>query len=102
MTPRTRGAGVRAVNDLARALQDVHDLSDVLERICASVADSFGFERAVIFRYLEENDEIEPMAAHGLPLEELRRLPKEIRDKFFAHRAVERKELVFVEDAAAD
>lgn len=93
---------MRAVNDLARALQGVHDLSDVLERICASVADSFGFERAVIFRYLEENDDIEPMAAHGLPLEELRRLPKEVRDKFFARRAVERKEFVFVEDATAD
>jgi len=86
---------LRAVHDVARAAQGVYDTPALLARICASVADSFGFERVAITRCDEDARELEPVAAHGLAREALEALPRSVDAWPLALRALESRELVF-------
>ena len=40
-------------------------IEEVLERICTTLARSFGFERVVMHRYYETTNEVSPLVAHG-------------------------------------
>ena len=51
---RELSAELRAVRDLARAAQGAFEVDELLDGICVSVSEAFGFDRAVISRYLPE------------------------------------------------
>jgi signal transduction histidine kinase len=91
-------AELRAVRDLARAAQGAFEVHELLDRICASVSEAFGFHRAVISRYLPETEEVERVAAYGVPLEAVRGLPRRIEDWPLLSRALERGEAVVAGD----
>jgi signal transduction histidine kinase len=93
---------LRAVYDLALSAQGAHEVGDLLDRICKSVAETFGFERTGISRYAPETDEVELLAARGVPLEAVRQLSPKLSDWPFLRRALETRDLVFVEDVEAD
>jgi signal transduction histidine kinase len=93
---------LRAVYDLALAAQGAHEVGDLLDRICASVAETFGFERAGISRYRPDTDEVELLAARGVSIDEIRQLPSELSEWPFLRQALETRDLVFVEDVRAD
>jgi signal transduction histidine kinase len=93
---------LRAVYELARAAQETHEVTDLMARICASVAETFGFDRAAVSRYSPEADEIETVAAHGLELEAVQDLPRSVDHWPFLRRALETRDLVFIEDVRAD
>jgi signal transduction histidine kinase len=95
-------AELRAVRDLARAAQGAFEVDDLLDRICASVSEAFGFDRAVISRYLPETDEIERVAAYGVPLESVRRLPRRLEDWPLLSEALERGEAVVADDVRSE
>ena len=93
---------LRAVLDLARAAQGAYEVPELLTRICKSLADGFGFERAALSRYAAEANELEPVAAYGVPVEELQNLPRALEEYPFAQRAIERREAVFIADVSTD
>ncbi|HYX87864.1 MAG TPA: ATP-binding protein [Gaiellaceae bacterium] len=95
-------AELRAVRDLARAAQGAFEVHELLDRICASVSDAFGFDRAVISRYLPETEEIERVAAYGVPLEAVRGLPLRIEDWPLVRQALERGEAVVAADVRSE
>jgi signal transduction histidine kinase len=94
--------GLAAVRDLARSAQGAWEIGELLERICASVAGTFGFERVGISRYRPEREGLELLAAHGVSVDGVRRLSSSIDDWQIYRRALETRELVFVDDVAAD
>jgi signal transduction histidine kinase len=102
VTTETRPSSLRALHDLARAAQGAADASEFLERLCSVVSRTFGFERVAISRYLAETEELEPVAAHGISLDELRHLPKAVRNRTYQHRAVEERRTVYIEDVRKD
>jgi signal transduction histidine kinase len=95
-------AELRAVRDLARAAQGAFEVDELLDRICVSVSEAFGFDRAVISRYLPETDEIERVAAYGFPLEAVRGLPRRLEDWPLHKQALERGEAVVAADVRAE
>lgn len=99
---RRTPAPLRALHDLAVAAHGADDAGRLLERICSYLAETFGFERVAISRYLPETDELQPVAAHGISLEELQLLPKALRDRLYQRRAVEERRTVFIEDVRSD
>jgi signal transduction histidine kinase len=74
----------------------------LLDRICASVAGSFGFERTGISRFSPETNELELLAAHGISAEEVRRLSSSLDDWLIFKRALETGSAIFIEDVAAE
>src|SRR5919201_6013897 len=82
-------AELRAVRDLARAAQGAFEVNELLDRICASVSAAFGFDRAVISRYLPETEEVERVAAYGVSLEAVRALSRRVDDWPLMRRALE-------------
>src|SRR5947208_1312052 len=64
--------GLAAVRELARSAQGVREAGELLDRICASVAETFGFGRAGISRFRPETDKLELLATHGISAEAVR------------------------------
>jgi signal transduction histidine kinase len=98
----TRPASLVAIHEIARAAQEAQDADRLLARVCECVAETFGFERVAIARHVEETDDLEVVAAHGMPLDALRRLPREQRDRTYMRRAFDERQLVFVENVGDD
>jgi signal transduction histidine kinase len=95
-------AELRAVRDLARAAQGAFEVHELLDRICVSVSEAFGFDRAAISRYLPETEEIERLAAYGVPLETVRALPRRLDDWPLMRRALETGEAVVSDELRGD
>jgi signal transduction histidine kinase len=104
VTKGSRGLrpGLAAVHDLARAAQGGGEPGAVLQRICSSVAETFGFERTGISRYQPDVERLELLAAHGIAADDVRQLSSSIDDWPVIKRAAESQDLVFVEDARAE
>ena len=81
--------GLAAVRDLARSAQGVREAGELLDRICASVAETFGFGRAGISRFRPETHKLELLAAHGISAEEVRQLSSSLDDWRIFKRALE-------------
>ena len=94
--------GLAAVRDLARSAQGVREASELLDRICASVAGTFGFGRTGISRLRPDTHELELLAAHGISAGEVRQLSSSLDDWRIFKRALETGDLVFIEDAAVE
>jgi signal transduction histidine kinase len=94
--------GLAAVHDLARSTQGAREAGELLQRICSSVAKTFGFERTGITRYLPDSQKLELLAAHGISADEVRQLSASLNDWQVMKRAVETKDLVFVENVRAE
>jgi len=94
--------GLAAVRDLARSAQGVREASELLDRICASVAGTFGFGRTGISRLRPDTHELELLATHGISADEVRQLPSSLDDWRIFKRALETGDLVFIEDAAVE
>jgi signal transduction histidine kinase len=95
---RELGPGLAAIADLARSAQGAHEVGELLDRICRSVADSFDFARTGISRYVAETQRLELLAAHGFSAQEVRQLSPNLDDWPVIKRAAETRDLVFVED----
>jgi signal transduction histidine kinase len=93
---------LRAVYDLARAAQGAYEVGELLDRICSSVAETFGFERVAISRYHEDTDEIQLLAACGLPVERVRELPRAVSEWPVYRQVLETKDVVFIADVQAE
>jgi signal transduction histidine kinase len=94
--------GLAAVRDLARSAQGVREAGELLDRICASVSETFGFGRAGISRVRPETHKLELLAAHGISAEEVRQLSSSLDDWRIFKRALETNDLVFIEDVSAE
>ena len=94
--------GLAAVRDLARSAQGVREAGELLDRICASVAETFGFGRAGISRLRPETDKLELLVAHGISSEEVKQLSSSLDDWRIFKRALETRDLVFIEDVSAE
>ena len=94
--------GLAAVRDLARSAQGAREAGELLERICASVAGTFGFGRTGISRLRPETHQLELLAAHGISAEQVRQLSSSIDDWRIFKRALETGDLVFIEDVSAE
>src|SRR6266566_376539 len=94
--------GLAAVRDLARSAQGVREAGELLDRICASVAETFGFGRAGISRLRPETDKLELLATHGISAQEVRQLSSSLDDWRIFKRALETSDLVFIEDVSAE
>jgi signal transduction histidine kinase len=93
---------LRALYDLSQAAaQGRAGVSELLDRICATVTQTFGFTRVTILRLDEASGLLTPMVARGIDLDDL---PQAIRlsDQPLFARAVETGEAVFVEDVSRD
>jgi signal transduction histidine kinase len=94
--------GLAAVRDLARSAQGVQEPGELLERICASVAGTFGFGRTAIARLHSATRQLEVLAAYGISADELRGLSPSLDDWRIFRRAFETRDLVFSEDVATE
>jgi signal transduction histidine kinase len=94
--------GLAAVRDLARSAQGVREAGELLDRICASVAETFGFGRAGISRFHSETAKLELLSAHGISPDELRQLSPSLDDWQIFKRALESGDLVFIQDVSAE
>ena len=91
-----------AVAELARSTQGAREAGELLQRICTSVARTFGFDRTLITRVRVDGAELDLLAAHGISADEVRQLSASIDDWRVLKRALETRELVFVEDVRAE
>lgn len=74
----------------------------LVERICASIADTFAFRRAAAWRFVGESEELVPVACAGsLALDSLRGRWLSLSDWPLVEAAVARREAVLAEDAGA-
>jgi GAF domain-containing protein len=94
--------GLAAVRDLARSAQGVQEAGELLDRICVSVAETFGFGRTGISRFHPESARLELLAAHGISADEVRQLSSSLDDWQIFKRALETRDLVFIEDVSAE
>jgi signal transduction histidine kinase len=93
---------LRALYDLSQAAaQGPAEVDDLLDRICGTVTQTFGFTRATILKLDEATELLTPLAAHGIPLEEVPRGLRLSDQPLFAAAAAG-GEAVFVEDVAKD
>jgi len=93
---------LRAFHEFAAAAQGAYEVHDLLQRICASLAESFGFERVAISRYLPEANLSVPLVAHGVPREALASVPQSLDSKPLLRRALAEGRAVFVSDVRED
>ena len=96
------GQALRAIDDLARAAQGAYEVAELLERICVSVAVNFGFERTGITRYAPDTGRLEFLAGHGVAVADVRQLPDRLDDWPIFRKALETRDLVYVEDVRAE
>src|SRR5919206_2070671 len=94
--------GLAAVRDLARSAQGAREAGELLDRICASVAATFGFGRTGISRFLPDTQQLELLAAHGISADEVRQLSSSLDDWRIYKRALETGDLVFIEDVRVE
>jgi signal transduction histidine kinase len=94
--------GLAAVRDLARSAQGVGEAGELLDRICSSAAQTLGFRRAGISRFHPETAKLELLAAHGISADEVRQLSSSLDDWQIFKRALETRDLVFIEDVSAE
>src|SRR3954453_3384850 len=94
--------GLAAVRDLARSAQGVQEAGELLERICASVAGTFGFVRTGISRLHSTTRQLEVLATYGISADELRALSPSLDDWRIFRRALETRDLVFSADVASE
>ena len=93
---------LRALHDLARAAsRGTYEVEDLLRRICTSVAETFGFDRATIARYVAEKDAVTGTVAHGLPEDAVPDVVP-LAEQPLLRRALEAGRAVFVEDVRTD
>jgi signal transduction histidine kinase len=91
---------LRALYDLSQAAaQGRAGVDELLDRICATVTETFGFTRATILRLHETSGLLTPLASHGIPLEELPRGLR-VEDQPLLAGAAASGEAVFVDDVA--
>lgn len=93
---------LRALRDLARAASEgTGEVEDLLRRVCASVAENFGFERVSVGRYFPDSESVVPLVAHNVAAELLpKRVP--LATQPLLRRALDSGEAVFVEDVRED
>jgi signal transduction histidine kinase len=91
-----------AVAELARSTQGAREAGELLQRICMTVARTFGFERTLLTRVRADGAELDLLAAHGISADEVRQLSASIDDWRVLKRALETQELVFVDDVRAE
>src|SRR5690242_4952234 len=91
-----------AVAELARSTQGAREAGELLQRICTSVARTLGFDRTLITRVRADGAALDLLAAHGISTDEVRQLSASIDDWQVLKRALETRELVFVEDVRAE
>src|ERR671933_401085 len=96
------GPGLAAVQELARSTQGAREAGELLQRICSSVARTFGFTRTGITRFRPYGEKLELLAAHGISADQVRQLSSSLDDWHVMKRAAESADLVFVEDARAE
>jgi signal transduction histidine kinase len=94
--------GLAAVRDLARSAQGAREAGELLDRICASVAGTFGFGRLGISRIHPETDRLELLAVHGISADDVRQLSPDLDDWQIFKRALETRDLVFIQDVSAE
>jgi signal transduction histidine kinase len=94
--------GLAAVRDLARSAQGVREAGELLDRICASVAETFGLERVGISRFHPETARLELLSACGISAAEIRELSSSLDDWQIFKRALEARDLVFIQDVSAE
>jgi signal transduction histidine kinase len=91
---------VRALSDLAAAVAHRSDeLEESLERICTTLARSFGFERVVMYRFYETTGEVSPLVAYGRELPARPEVYPLIEEPTF-QRALAAARPIFVADGA--
>jgi signal transduction histidine kinase len=90
-----------AVQELARSAQGAGEAGELLQRICSSVARTFGFERTLITRLRPDSSRLDLLAAHGISSDQVRSLSPSLDDWDVLKRALESRDLVFVEDVRA-
>ena len=96
---RELSSELRAFHELAQATQGAHAVRDLLERICASLAESFAFDRVVISRSGQDLDgETAPVAAYGASPEEAGELPRTAEDDPLVRRALAEESAVLGAD----
>ncbi len=102
LTVRELTPELRALSDLARAAAEgPYEVADLLDRICASVVETFGFTRASVAEYDEERRTLSAVASRGVRLDAIpRAVPIETQPVF--ERALESGDAVFVEDIRGD
>jgi signal transduction histidine kinase len=89
---------LRALYDLAQAAaQGAAGVDDLLDQICATVIQTFGFTRASVFYFEEDSGLLTPLAARGIPLDEVPRGLRLAEMPLFAQ-AAEKREAIFVDD----
>lgn len=94
---------LRALSDLAHAAaHGKYEVEELLRRICTSVAETFGFDRAAITRYLPETGEIVAVAAHGFAIDAPSAPRQRVEEWPLFERALEAGRGVFVEDVRQD
>jgi signal transduction histidine kinase len=94
--------GLAAVRDLARSAQGVREAGELLDRICASVAETFGLERVGVSRFHPETARLELLSACGISAAEVRQLSSSLDDWQIFKRALETRDLVFIQDVSAE
>jgi signal transduction histidine kinase len=94
--------GLAAVRDLARSAQGVREAGELLDRICASVAETFGLERVGVSRFHPETARLELLSACGISAAEIRELSSSLDDWQIFKRALEARDLVFIQDVSAE
>jgi signal transduction histidine kinase len=93
--------GLAAVRDLARSAQGAREAGELLERICASVAGTFGFGRTGI-SHLRRRTSSSCSPRTGSRPDEVRQLSSSLDDWRIFKRALETRDLVFIEDVSAE
>ncbi len=91
-----------AVLELARSTQGAREARELLQRICTSVARTFGFERTLLTRVRAEGNQLDLLAAYGISADEVRELSSKIDDWPVLQRALETHELVVVDEAGTE
>ena len=93
---------LRALSELAAAVaQGSDEIEDLLGRICATLARSFGFDRVVMHRYHEATNEIAPLVAHGRD-HFARPYAYPIDEEPLVKRALEAGQPIYVRDVRAE
>jgi signal transduction histidine kinase len=98
--PEVRHA-LEALRRVASAAQGTTELPTLLRRICEQISESFGFERVAVSSYDPDRNEVVPLVGVGVTDEELARVPRGIEHYPILRTALERRELVYVEDVRA-
>lgn len=89
---------LRAVVDLADAAQGAYAVEDLLLRVCRSVVETFGFERASIAEHAEGRREVVPLVTYGMPDDPALAESFGLDDLPLLTRALETRAAVYVRD----